>query len=133
MSRALVACALGTVVVDLDEEVALEVGDEPVTPEVVDLDLPLVVGADRVGARVVAVVDRRPPLVVSDDAGTTWSEAGGGLPPGVAVAISRDHPDDVLFATAERLYVSRDGARFWRALPLELPAITAVVFEPVRP
>ena len=30
----------------------------------------------------------RPPVVVSHDAGSTWREAGGGLPPGKAVAVS---------------------------------------------
>ena len=34
----------------------------------------------------------------------------------------------MLFATAERLHVSRDGGRFWRALAIELPGITAVAF-----
>jgi hypothetical protein len=76
-----------------------------------------------------AVVDRRPPPVVSDDSGATWREAGGGLPAGRAVAISPGHPDDVLFASASRLYVSRDGGRFWHALALELPEIRAVAWE----
>ena len=81
------------------------------------------------GSRVVAVVDRRPPLVVSDDAGSTWREAGSGLPAGRAVAISRAHPDLVLFASATRLYVSEDGARFWRSLTPELEGIAAVAWE----
>ncbi len=76
----------------------------------------------------VAVVDRKPPLLVSHDAGTTWREAGGGLPPGRDVAIAGDDPDVVLFAGAERLFLSLDGARFWHALTLELPEITAVAF-----
>jgi hypothetical protein len=56
----------------------------------------------------------------------TRREAGGGLPPGRAVAISPEHPDLVLFASENRLHVSRDGGRFWQALALELPSITRV-------
>ena len=80
------------------------------------------------GSTVVAVVDRRPPLVVSNDGGATWREAGAGLAPGVAIAISPDHPDVMVYATAERLHVSRDGGRFWTALAVELPEITSVAF-----
>ena len=54
-------------------------------------------------------------------AGATWREAGGGLAPGVAVAISPDHPDLMVYATAERLYVSHDGGRFWRRSPSSCP------------
>lgn len=130
--RALVECALGVALVDLDEEELIELGEGVLPARSLELSLPLVVAADRVGARIVAVVDRRPPLVVSDDAGTTWHEAGGGLPPGRDVAISPDHPDTVLFASAGRLYVSGDGGRFWEALALELPDITKVSW-PERP
>ena len=127
MTIALVACALGTVEVDLDDEDAVEVQDEPFEPDPEpSVDLPLLVAAARHGSTVVAILARRPPLVVSNDGGTTWREAGGGLAPGVAVAISPEHPDVVLYATAERLHVSRDGGRFWSALELELPGITAV-------
>lgn len=127
MTTALVACALGTAEVDLDEEDVIEVSDEPLEPDPVPvLDLPLVVAAAAHGSTVVAIVERRPPLVVSNDGGTTWREAGAGLGPGVAVAISPEHPDLVLYATEERLHVSRDGGRFWSALAVELPGITAV-------
>ena len=71
----------------------------------------------------IAVVDRRPPLVVSGDGGLTWREAGAGLPPGRAVAISPEHPDDVLYAGESRLFVSHDGGRFWSGLAVELPGI----------
>jgi photosystem II stability/assembly factor-like uncharacterized protein len=77
---------------------------------------------------VVAIVARRPPLVVSRDAGTTWREAGGGLPPGRAVAIDENDPDRIVYAARNRLYVSDDGGRFWRALVAELPEIEAVSF-----
>jgi hypothetical protein len=112
--------------VELDElvDVEADVG-EPPRPHV---DLPRVVAAAAAGSTVVAVVDRRPPLAVSHDAGRTWRESGGGLPAGVAVAIDEDNPDRVVFAARHRLYVSDDGARFWRSLTPELPAIEAVAF-----
>jgi hypothetical protein len=127
--RALVQTALGVATVDLEEDEVVEL-DEDATLHVVTVEtwLPRVMAADRQGANVVAVVDRRPPLMVSGDAGTTWREAGGGLPAGRAVAISPDHPDLVLFAGETRLFVSSDGGRFWRALTTELPDITAVAW-----
>ncbi len=129
MTPLLVACALGTVAVDLDEEEDAEVVDEELAQaEPPQVDLPLLVAAAAHGSTVVAVLDRRPPLVVSGDGGLTWREAGAGLGRGVAVAISPEHPDLVAFATAERLHVSRDGGRFWTALAVELPTITAVAF-----
>src|SRR3712207_7216241 len=51
--------------------------------------------------------------LVSHDAGTTWHESGRGLPPGRAVAVSRDDPDVVVFASRNRLFLSRNGGRFW--------------------
>ena len=78
----------------------------------------------------IAVVDRRPPLAVSNDAGRTWRESGGGLPPGRGVAIADDDPDFVVYAARNRLYLSTDGGRFWRALAPELPALAAVTLEP---
>jgi photosystem II stability/assembly factor-like uncharacterized protein len=76
----------------------------------------------------VAVVNRRPPLAVSYDAGRTWNEAGGGLPKGITVAIDEDNPDRILYAARNRLYLSTDGGRFWRALVPELPEIESVTF-----
>lgn len=128
MTRLLVACALGTVAVDIDDEEDAELVDDEIAPDALELDLPLVITAAAHGSTVIAVVDRRPPLVVSNDGGRTWREAGAGLGRGVAVAISPEHPDVVAFATAERLHVSRDGGRFWTALSVELPLITAVAF-----
>jgi hypothetical protein len=90
------------------------------------VELPLLVAAAAEGSTVVAVLDRRPPLAVSHDMGRTWREAGGGLPPGRAVAIAEDDPDRILYAAANRVYVSRDGARFWRALEPEFPGIERV-------
>jgi hypothetical protein len=129
MTRALVACELGTVELDLDEEEVVAIVDEPLAPTPrPDVELPLLVAAASHGSTVVAIVARRPPLVVSHDGGSTWRESGAGLRPGVDVAISPEHPDLVLYATEERLHVSRDGGRFWHALPVELPGITAVSF-----
>jgi hypothetical protein len=126
--NALVATVAGTWLVDLEtEEVVVQV-DEPVKPQAVDVELPLLVAAAAGGSTVLAVVDRRPPLVVSHDAGHTWHETGGGLPKGTAVAVDEANPDRMLYAARNRLYVSGDGGRFWHALVLELPEITAVAF-----
>ena len=65
---------------------------------------------------------------MSHDAGSTWREAGRGLPPGFAVAISEEEPDLVIFAGRNRLFLSRDGGRFWESLGVELPDIEAVAF-----
>ena len=129
MTSILVDCAIGTVEVDLDEdEVVDDTADRLTAMTPPEVDLPLLVAAAAHGSTVVAVVDRRPPLVVSNDGGLTWRESGAGLGPGVAIAISPDHPDLVVYATLERLHVSRDGGRFWTALTVELPEITAVGF-----
>jgi hypothetical protein len=90
------------------------------------VELPLLVTAAREGSTVVAVLDRRPPLAISYDAGSSWHEAGGGLPPGRAVAIAENDPDRIAYATEHRVYVSQDGGRFWRSLKPELPEITRV-------
>ena len=125
--RAAVETAQGVAIVDLEEEEVVEV-DEDATVEArdVSVELPLVVTADQSGPLIVAVVARRPPLVISRDAGSTWREAGHGLPPGQAVAISPEHPDLILFASENRLYLSRDGGRFWHPLAIELDDIRAV-------
>jgi hypothetical protein len=87
----------GTFVIDLeDEEVIGEV--DAFEPAKVNVELPRVVAAAASGATIVAVVDRRPPLAISNDAGRTWREAGGGLPPGFAIAVHEDNPDLMLFS-----------------------------------
>ena len=127
--RTLVGTALGVVLVDLETEESLGLDENARLERVAhDLGLPLVVAADGVGSTVIAVVGRRPPFIVSNDAGRTWREAGGGLPPGRAVAIHPDDPDIVLYAARNRLYLSRDGGRFWRSLAPELPEIEAVAW-----
>jgi hypothetical protein len=129
--RAAVQTEHGVYEVDLEEERVVEL-DEGARLDVasVETGLPLVVAAVRSGATVIAVVERRPPLAISNDAGSTWREAGGGLPPGRAVAIADDDPDLVVYAARNRLYLSRDGGRFWTALALELPEIEAVAWLP---
>jgi hypothetical protein len=130
LPRALVWCALGQVSIDVETgELELDAVANPSQPRARPvLNLPLVVAADRNASRIVAVIARRPPLVISDDAGTTWREAGGGLPAGVDIAILPDHPDRLLYASETRVHLSRDGGLFWHALEVELPSITAVAW-----
>ena len=126
--RARVRTVDGTYAVDLAEEVVQE-ETEAFEPAHLDVALPRVVAAAASGATIVAVVDRRPPLAISNDAGHTWREAGGGLPPGFAIAIDDDNPDVMLFAARNRLYLSENGGVFWRALIPEFPDIEAVRFD----
>jgi hypothetical protein len=126
--RALVRTSHGCWLVDLETDELLETDEELVAPEPVPVSLPLVLATAASGSTVVAVVDRRPPLAVSHDAGRTWREAGGGLPKGTAVAVDEDNPDRILYAARNRLFLSEDGGRFWHALVVELPEIEAVVF-----
>jgi hypothetical protein len=125
--RALVRTADGIVELDVETGIVLE-ADGPVDHERLDLALPRLVAAAASGATVVAVVDRRPPLLVSRDAGVTWSEAGAGLPPGYDVAVDPEDPDRILYAGRNRVHLSLDGGRFWRALEPELPDIEAVAW-----
>ena len=46
-----------------------------------------------------------------------------------AVAVADDDPDTAVYAARNRLYLSRDGGRFWEALDAELPEIEAVAIE----
>jgi hypothetical protein len=129
--RAAVGTADGVYLVDLEDEtiLPLDPATELSAPASLELSLPRVVAAAASGSTVVAVVDRRPPLMVSHDAGRTWREAGAGLPRGRAVAVAEDDPDLVLYAARNRLYLSTDGGRFWRALTVELPEIERVEFD----
>jgi photosystem II stability/assembly factor-like uncharacterized protein len=121
-----VSTAAGTFAIDLDTEEVEPFDTELDAAEAVTLNLPRLVAAAAAGATVFAVVDTKPPLVVSHDAGTTWRESGRGLPPGRAVAIAEDDPVTAVFAARNRLYVTRDGGVFWNALAVELPEIEAV-------
>ena len=125
---AAVETAEGVLLVDVDEEEPLGPGSELPMVIAPRVDLPRVVATAGVGSTVVAVLDRRPPLAISRDSGATWREAGGGLPPGFAVAIAEDDPDRMLYAARNRLYVSVNGGVFWRSLPFELPDIAAVAW-----
>jgi len=124
--RALVGTVDGVFEVDLEEEVVLGSSDVHVERPTLEVELPRLVAAAASGSTVIAVVDRRPPLAISNDAGRTWRESGGGLPAGRAVAIAEDDPDYVLYAARNRLYLSTNGGVFWRSLAPELPEIEAV-------
>jgi hypothetical protein len=116
----------GTFAIDLETEEL-----EPAVPfeaEDVAVGLPRVVAAARSGSTIVAAVDATPPILVSHDAGATWRESGRGLPHARAVAISEADPDLIAYASRNRVHISRDGGRFWTALPLELPEIRAIAF-----
>ena len=126
--RAAVRTSHGNWLVDLETEELFE-GEGDVPPaDQIPVSLPLVVATAASGSTVVAVVDRRPPIAVSHDAGRTWREAGGGLPKGTAIAVDDENPDRILYAARNRLFLSEDGGRFWRALVVELPEIEAVAF-----
>ena len=130
--KALAGTVDGVVTIDLETEEVLDFDpDARLTPASAEVTLPRLLAAAAVGSTVVAVVDARPPLAVSHDAGITWTEAGGGLPKGRAVAVAEDDPDLVLYGARNRLYVSRDGGRFWSALAAELPEIEAVEISAV--
>jgi hypothetical protein len=129
VKRVLVQTTQAVLTIDADEGIVdIESGARlPAAPNV-DVSLPGVLACVASGSTLVALVDRRPPLVVSHDAGRTWHEAGGGLPAGRAIAIDQDDPDSILFAAPHRVWLSRDGGRFWESVALDLPEIEAVAF-----
>jgi hypothetical protein len=118
----------GVYTVDLDEDavVGLQAAASLPEPAEVPVSLPRVVCSAASGSTVVAVVDARPPLMVSHDGGRTWRASGRGLPAGRAVAIGDEDPDLLVFGGRNRLFVSRDGGRFWRGSTVELPEIAAI-------
>jgi hypothetical protein len=121
----LAATAAGTFTVDSESGEVLP-GDPFEPAPKPSLNLPRVIAAAESGSTVIAVVEARPPMLVSHDAGTTWRESGRGLPAGKAVAIDSANPDALVYAARNRLYLSTDGGVFWTALPVELPEIQAV-------
>ena len=123
---AAVATVDGVVLVDVEDEELLGTGAQLPAVEAPQVELPRVVAAARAGATIVCVVERRPPLAISRDGGATWSEAGGGLPAGFAIAVAEEDPDRMLYAARNRLFVSTNGGVFWRALPFELSDIEGV-------
>jgi hypothetical protein len=118
----------GVVLVDVGEEEVVGAGTEVPVTDAPRVELPRVVATAGAGSTVVALLERRPPLAVSHDGGSTWRESGGGLPPGFAIAVAEDDPDRILYAARNRLYISRNGGVFWRSLPFELPDIVAVAW-----
>lgn len=121
--NALVETAAGVYTIDVDADAIDDFAPghtlEPLPPP--ETSLPRVVAAAAAGSTVVVAVSAKPPLLVSHDAGSTWRASGRGLPCGNAVAVAEDDPDRLLFCAGLRIYVSRDGGRFWRALAVELP------------
>jgi hypothetical protein len=125
----LVATADGVLTIDPEEGIVdVETGAQLTPPAPVPVSLPGVRASVASGSTVVALVDRRPPLAISYDAGRTWHESGGGLPRGRAIAIDDDDPDLILFAARNRVWSSSDGGRFWQSLAIDLPEIEAVAF-----
>ncbi len=126
--KVLISTVAGPFAVDL-ETGDVDAWDEEVGPQPAPvLNLPRVLAAAAAGATVVAVVDAKPPLLVSYDTGSTWRESGRGLPPGRAVAVSEDDPDLIVYAARNRVFLSRNGGVFWSSLAVELPEIIAVAF-----
>ena len=134
-----VGCEDGLYTVEIgtgaDEDELLEREEDATVARTRPLDLtpPWAAGQaldlDAAGSTIVLLLERRPPLLVSYDAGTTWTERGAGLPAGRAVALG-ESPDDMLFAARNRVFVSRDGGIFWRAVAVELPEIRDVAWGP---
>ena len=125
----LVQTAEAVLTIDADEGVVdIESGARLERPPDVPVSLPAVRACVASGSTRVALVDRKPPLLVSHDAGRTWHESGGGLPKGSAIAIHEDDPDRILFAAPYRVWLSTDGGRFWESLVLDLPEIERVAF-----
>ena len=112
---AAVGTVAGVFLVDVEAEELLGDGTEVPAAERPEVALPRVVATARSGSTVVAVVERRPPLMLSNDSG-------------FAVAIAEDDPDRMLYAARNRLYVSANGGVFWRSLPFELPDIDSVAW-----
>jgi hypothetical protein len=130
VKRVLVQTKDAVLTIDADEGVVeIETGSRLDPPPDVPVSLPAVRACVGSGSTLVALVERRPPLVVSHDAGRTWHEAGSGLPPGRAIAIDEDDPDTILFAARNRVWLSTNGGRFWESLALDLPEIDAVAFD----
>jgi hypothetical protein len=123
---AVVETASGVFGVDLESEEVLPWEGGVTAAARAEVALPRVIASAAAGSTVLAAVDAKPPLLVSHDAGTTWRESGRGLPVGRAVAVSEDDPDVAVYATRNRLFVTRDGGVFWTALAAELPEISAL-------
>jgi len=126
--KVLVSTVAGHFSVDLETDEVEPWGGEVEPSHAPTTNLPRVLATAAAGATVVAVVAAKPPLLVSYDAGSTWRESGRGLPAGHAVAISDEHPDLIVYAGRNRLFLSRNGGVFWSSLAVELPEIDALAF-----
>ncbi len=125
---ALLATVGGSFAIDLEsDELEPALPFEPASGP--RLNLPRMIASAQAGSTVVALVDAKPPMLISHDAGTTWRESGRGLPPGRAVAAAASDPDTLLYATRNSLYLSRNGGVFWAALATDLPEIEAVALR----
>jgi hypothetical protein len=127
--KVLISTTAGFFSVDLETDEVEPWDGEVELPPAPILNLPRVITAAALGATVVAVVDAKPPLLISYDAGSTWREAGRGLPDGRAVAISAADPDLLVYGARNRVFLSRNGGVFWSSLAVELPEIVAVTFS----
>jgi hypothetical protein len=123
---ALIETTAGAFTVDLETDDVTPWDDAVDAPPAPALNLPLLVASAAAGSTVFAVVDTKPPIIVSHDAGMTWRASGRGLPAGVAIGVSDDDPDLAVYAARHRLFVTHDGGVFWTALAVELPEIIAV-------
>jgi hypothetical protein len=126
--KVLIATVAGDFSVDLETDEVEPFDGEIDLPAAPVLNLPRVLAAAASGTTVVAAVDAKPPLLISYDAGSTWREAGRGLPPGRAVAISDSDPDLIVYAARNRIFLSQNGGVFWSSLAVELPEIAAAAF-----
>ena len=126
--KVLISTVAGPFSVDLETDDVDPWDGEVELPPAPVLNLPRVLAAAAAGATVVAVVDAKPPLLVSYDTGSTWRESGRGLPAGRAVAVSADDPDLIVYAARNRLFLSRNGGVFWSSLAVELPEILGAAF-----
>ena len=127
--EAFVATALGCVVVELETGEAELVDDEPPVAGTADVSLPLLVASDQVGARIVAVVERRPPLIVSDDGAERGRRPAAAFRRAPRSRSTRTTPTCCSSRQSHASSSREDGGRFWRALDLELIGITAVAFS----
>ena len=77
MTNALVKTSFGDYLVDLEEEKIIGEANSFEPEPAARVELPRVIDAAATGSTILALLDRRPPLAVSHDAGSTWREAGG--------------------------------------------------------
>ena len=119
----------GVFELDVENEDVLGAVDAAVDRELPELGLPRLVAAAATGATVVALVDRRPPLLDLGRRGATWREAGGGLPPASTSRSTRPTRTACSTPPGTGSTSPPTAARFWRSLAPELPDIEAVAWS----